>query len=416
MIRRTFFSSVIVALLSMLLFSACNQSNQNGAQTTLTDDQVQASVVEQYKNATELPAENVTVSVSNGIVTLDGEVPSLLAKMRATNLAQITKGVRSVINNTRVGAERPDDAIQRDVSVALYQDPATEPFEFGVDVNDGIASLTGTVSSWQERDIAEKVAKSVKGVRAVENRISLKPVTDRTDADIKNDIRVALAWDVRVSDGSINIAVNDGNVALTGSVGSAQVKKLVADMAHVQGVKEVDVSGLEVMPGTQDEMVRVEQPDFSDREIKKAIERAWKRNPRVSLYNLTANVEQGVVTISGSVDNLNSKISAARTVRNTVGVEAVNNNIETQQKVVVRPDLETTDSAIEERIVAAIKRDPYLETAKVKIAVDDGIVDLTGTVNTDFKREHFTKIASNTVGVLTVNNNIDVNEDANDID
>jgi osmotically-inducible protein OsmY len=114
------------------------------------------------------------------------------------------------------------------------------------------------------------------------------------------------------------------------------------------------------------------------------------------------------VSLTGSVDNLNSKLSASQTTRNTVGVDAVENNISVEQKVIVRPELSTTDQAIHERIRAAIIRDPYTEIDEVSISMDNGIATVEGTVQSTFEKDQVAKIASNTVGVLMVDNQITI--------
>jgi hypothetical protein len=61
---------------------------------------------------------------------------------------------------------RSDSAIRDDVLFEMKWDPKITSPDIGVAVKDGVVTLTGFVSSYWEKDAAEKAAKRVYGVRA----------------------------------------------------------------------------------------------------------------------------------------------------------------------------------------------------------------------------------------------------------
>ncbi len=93
---------------------------------------------------------------------------------------------------------------------------------------------------------------------------------------------------------------------------------------------------------------------------------------------------------------------------NTAGVNSVENNITVQRKVVVEPEVPTTDEAITKRLSYAIQRDPYVDKTAVKVEVNKGIATINGKVGSTFQKEQLSKIASDVKGIIAINNNVEV--------
>src|SRR5229473_6732589 len=82
---------------------------------------------------------------------------------------------------------RSDDEIRNSVLMELKWDPKITSTDIGVAVKDGVVTLAGFVSSYWEKDAAEKAAKRVYGVRAVANDLQIKLTYSRTDPEIARD-------------------------------------------------------------------------------------------------------------------------------------------------------------------------------------------------------------------------------------
>jgi hyperosmotically inducible protein len=67
-----------------------------------------------------------------------------------------------------------DSAISTSVRSKLATDPAVKPFNLLVDTHDGIVTLRGQVAKVEQRNAAQTAARSVKGVRAVQNLITVR--------------------------------------------------------------------------------------------------------------------------------------------------------------------------------------------------------------------------------------------------
>ncbi|HVC37281.1 MAG TPA: BON domain-containing protein [Gammaproteobacteria bacterium] len=67
-----------------------------------------------------------------------------------------------------------DSAITADVKAKLLANPGTKGFDIHVETNHGVVTLHGTVRSTAEKELAERLAMSADGVKAVDNDLTVK--------------------------------------------------------------------------------------------------------------------------------------------------------------------------------------------------------------------------------------------------
>lgn len=138
------------------------------------------------------------------------------------------------------------------------------PFRIDTDVENGMVYLDGTVSSDVDRDLAGEIAKSVKGVKKVENRLQVaeqqEGEVERAADDLMQNVSdattTAMVKTKLLANGNtkglkINVDTNDDVVTLTGSVESAEIRDLAEQLAqNTDSVKSVN-NRLEVMKDQQ---------------------------------------------------------------------------------------------------------------------------------------------------------------------
>ena len=301
---------------------------------------------------------------------------------------------------------RTEIEIQRDIEDALLADPATDSYEIDVAVKDNVVTLSGTVESIPEKDLCETVAKGVKGVTAVNNKIEVKWPKKRSDREIKADIEKTLEWDAYVDHGLIVVNVDDGVATLSGTVGSAAEKRLARIDAYVSGVKAVNDTDLNVAKWARDDNLRKQKYARKSAEaIRQAVEDALLYDPRVSSLKVVTEVSSNTVTLRGTVDSLKAKRAAGRDARNTVGVRGVDNRIK------VIPSLQLSAPTIEQKVKDALLRDPYVSSYQIGVDVRAGIVRLFGKVDTYFKKIQAEDVVSKIDGVILVDNDLKVRKD-----
>ncbi len=281
-------------------------------------------------------------------------------------------------------------------------DPATDSYELNVAVEGGTVTLTGKAQSWAERSLASDVARGVSGVKSVDNEVEVRYV-ERPDSEIEQDVLGRLQQSVWIDSGAIVADVDAGVVTLTGAVGSAAEKRLAASLAYVDGVRRVDDSGLEVRWWARDEMQRKSPVAMtSDDDIEQAVNDAFLFDPRVYSFQPHVEAADGVVTLTGTVDNLRAKQAAEADAHNTVGVWRVRNHLR------VRNTDNPTDAEIDQRVTQALKRNPYVERHEIDPVVVNQKVYLYGTVDSLFERRQAGTVAASVNGVASVDNRLDI--------
>jgi len=347
---------------------------------------------------------NLDVSVIDGIVSLSGKVGSLLAKERATRIAEAVRGVRAVSNRLVVDTPKvADDTLVERVKSALIIDPAAKSYEVNVDAHQGEITLTGHVDSWAEHMLVERLAASVTGVTEVTNRVIVQYPASRTDEEILNDVEARLRWDVLVDNALIEVLVDDGTVRLLGSVGSAAEKRRAITDAHLNGVDEVDADELKVEPWLDDQDRRASKyTSVSDEDIRSALLEAAAYDPRLLSFDIAPKVDDGVVTLYGQVPTLEAKRAAVQLARDTVGVIRVSDRLE------IAPPTPVQDEKIEDDVETALALNPYTGSHPIGVSVSHGLARLTGSVDSPLEKAEAEWVASRVVGVRDVDDDLKV--------
>ena len=115
-------------------------------------------------------------------------------------------------------AIKTDEVIHDNVIEELNWDPEVSARDVGIEVDDGVVTLTGTVGSMTKKLAAERAVFRINGVRAVANDISVRALGTSDDTDIANAAATAIESNVLVPKDKLEITVKNGKVTLTGEV------------------------------------------------------------------------------------------------------------------------------------------------------------------------------------------------------
>lgn len=372
----------------------------------IDDNDIELAVETEMLLDDRIEDRDIDVTATTGIVTLSGDTINLLSKRRAEDVALATRGVRGVVNRIDVTLldPVPDATVKRSVETALLVDPAADSYEIDVSVRNGTVTLEGTVQSYQERQLCEQVALSVKGVRAIKNSIAIQYSQERPDSEMRAEIERRLESNVWVDDSLVEVAVKDAEVALSGKVGSAAERRRAYSDAWVLGVSSVNDDALEVDPLFNDTMQRKTRYTYrSDAEIKTAVEDAFLYDPRVLSVRPEVTVDKGVVTLRGTVEDLAAKNAAQKDAENVLGVAYVSNRLR------VRPPKSPSDTVITKTVADALKRNPIVDRHEITPTTQNGTVYLSGTTSSPVEAAEAVRVASGVHGVIDVRNGLDVN-------
>jgi len=128
-----------------------------------------------------------------------------------------------------------DSRTQLAVLHELGRDGRVDETDIGVEVHDGIVTLTGTVDSYVKRLAAQEAAHRVPGVRDVANDVEVKIPGGlrKTDTEIAHSVREALEAATHVPDWRIRTTVTRGRVTLEGRVDTWQEREAAERAIHL---------------------------------------------------------------------------------------------------------------------------------------------------------------------------------------
>jgi osmotically-inducible protein OsmY len=204
--------------------------------SALTDD-----VVNELVWAAGLQPENIGVTVHDGAVTLSGYVSTFAAKHAAVRAAERVHGVRAVADEIQVRFD--DETLQEDPDIAeaithSFHWSTEVPESVKAEVRDGHVTLRGVVDWNHERREAERIVRSVRGVRDVTNRISI--ASTMAAADVEGRVSDALRRNADLDARSISVTTKDSSVTLHGRVHSFHERRAAEKAAWAaRGVREV---------------------------------------------------------------------------------------------------------------------------------------------------------------------------------
>jgi osmotically-inducible protein OsmY len=138
----------------------------------------------------------------------------------------------------------------------------------------------------------------------------------------------------------------------------------------------------------------------TDQDVQRDVQLELKWDARVSPSEIGVAVKDGVVTLSGTVDNYTRKWSAERAALRVGGVRAVVNEIQVR----LERDDQLSDVGIAEAAARALELDSLVPDAAVKASVSGGWVTLRGEVDWDYERIEAERVVRNLVGVKGVTN------------
>jgi osmotically-inducible protein OsmY len=211
----------------------------------------------------------------------------------------------------------------------------------------------------------------------------------RTEQQTKKDIIDRLNLDKRIDSTDIGVLVNGQRVILRGTVSNDLAREIAAkDAQEVAAVATID-NQLCVRPPLSRSVPM-------DDELKRRVQVALGKRPGVSISQPQVTVENGTVTVRGSVDSLWQKAQAEEACDKVPGVKAVVNQL------AVAPSDLRSDEALSKEITDALARNDSANAELVGVHVESGRVILSGIVPTEFARQIAYNTAFHTPGVKEV--------------
>ena len=150
----------------------------------------------------------------------------------------------ALISSTAPGCKSKvkDDDVRSAVQSAFQSNPETAALM--VDVKDGVVTVSGEAKDETAKSKATELATSVKGVRSVQNNVTIAappaPVQITPDDPLTSAVK-----DATKDYPTVTATVNDGVISVSGEIKSTSWKKLKPALDGLKP-KKVDASGLKI--------------------------------------------------------------------------------------------------------------------------------------------------------------------------
>ena len=140
------------------------------------DPDLAHAAVDALKWNVMVPEDRIRVTVSNGWLTLEGEVDWYYQMEEAERAVRKLRGVKGVTNLVTVAVRPASWDVKEKIRNALERGAELDADRIRVEVEGSRVILTGTVRSYAERRDAERAARNAPGVTEVENLIIVDPL------------------------------------------------------------------------------------------------------------------------------------------------------------------------------------------------------------------------------------------------
>src|SRR6202023_2261053 len=165
-----------------------------------SDSEIERDVRDELRWDPDLNADDIALSVKNGVVTLAGFTPSYTDRLEAEIAAKRVAGVLAVANDIEVRLpaidQRPDPDIARDAVAALKAELPISYDKIKLIVKEGWVTLEGAVEWQYQKTTADNAVRKVKGVRGVTDVITVKPKVE--PSELKRKIQEAFQRNAQV--------------------------------------------------------------------------------------------------------------------------------------------------------------------------------------------------------------------------
>lgn len=209
-----------------------------------TDARLQLDVIESLQWEPSVTEKGISVTVTDGVVTLRGTVPSYGEKIAAERAAERVHGVRGVAQELQVELTKPfeysDEEMARSATSVLDWNSYIPKDRIQVRVERGFLTLDGEVDTKFQRSEAERVVTNLAGVRGVTNKLTVASAPSSATR-IKSDIEAAFERNAKLDVANIQVETAADTVTLRGTVRSYPERRLAERAAlAAPGVRHVE--------------------------------------------------------------------------------------------------------------------------------------------------------------------------------
>jgi hyperosmotically inducible protein len=220
-----------------------------------------------------------------------------------------------------------DDRIQASAENSYVFKTYLKGDDIKIQSEDGVVTLTGTVSEESHKSLAQETVADLPGVKSVDNRLEVKGdhPAEESDARLSEKVKTTLLLHQNV--GAVTkVSSKDGVVTLQGEATSQAQKDLTTEYARdVEGVK--DVTNEMTVSNTGGNTARTIVEKIDDASITAQVKLSLLFHRSTSVLSTSVRTKHGVVMLGGMARNAAEKDLVTKLVNDIKGVKKVENEM-----------------------------------------------------------------------------------------
>jgi osmotically-inducible protein OsmY len=225
-----------------------------------------------------------------------------------------------------VQASKMDNSIESSAKKSYVFQTYLKADDIKVKSEDGVVSLTGTVSEESHKSLAQETVADIPGVKSVNNMLEVKGESpaEMSDAWITAKVKTIFLFHRNVS-AMTEVDTKAGIVTLQGKAANEAQKDLTTEYAKdVEGVKGVNN---EMTVGKIAKKKQTVGQKIDDASITAQVKMTLLYHRSTSALNTSVKTKRGVVTLSGKAKSGAEMDLATKFANDVNGVKSVNNRM-----------------------------------------------------------------------------------------
>jgi hyperosmotically inducible periplasmic protein len=207
----------------------------------------------------------------------------------------------------------------------------------------------------------------------------------RSEKDVFQDIKQLIQTHFGETGQGLHVEVKGDKVSLWGTVDNLGEKDFIAQrIRRIDGIREVDNA-----------LTVANDGNITDKDIEKQVVERFTQSNYEEIMGLGCRVSKGVVTLLGHLETQSTERLAKRIASQVRGVKEVRSEVQFLEKAV-------DDATLVNRVENAMVASPWVNAHEIKTTVRNGLVTLTGMVNTQEEIEWAVDTAYQVPGVKAV--------------
>ena len=251
-------------------------------------------------------------------------------------LAMIATVASTFLISSPIFAVGTDDQIESTAKRTYVFKTYLKDDNIKLKANEGVVTLTGTVSDTSHKSLAGETVASLPGVKGVDNKLVEKngAPAAKSDAWLTTKVKTTLLFHKNVNATGTEVTSQDGIITLRGHANSTAQKDLTSEYAmDVEGVKnvknEMNVANAPIKTTTPATTSKVDTvvDSIDDASVTGMVKATLLSHRSTSAINTTVDTKDGVVTLGGKAKTAAEKDLAGKFAGDVNGVTKIVNNM-----------------------------------------------------------------------------------------